>query len=184
MGRTSEVPEEFRFRGRPTTYKGIKMRSRLEASFAQLLDSMGVTWKYEPRCYAGSTGQYLPDFLITENVFYRDAKTFAHFDGLIFVEVKPTCCNGDVEPIFSKMQVIWESEPGAALLVWVADAADLAGSLSLFLPTDPPDESPDWPPWFEAYVHFGPCSACGVATLNRWTWDGPCGVCADRMATA
>lgn len=40
------------------------MRSRLEAGFAQILDAQNyrTEWQYEPRCYADTSGQYLPDF--------------------------------------------------------------------------------------------------------------------------
>lgn len=33
---------------RPTVYKGIKMRSRLEASYAEQLDRDGAHWAYLP----------------------------------------------------------------------------------------------------------------------------------------
>lgn len=61
-------------RARPTTYKGVAMRSRLEAAWAEQFDAWGDPWEYEPRCYASDAGQYLPDFVI---------------DGEVFVEVKP-----------------------------------------------------------------------------------------------
>lgn len=70
---------------RPTTYRGIRMRSRLEAGFAQWLDQLGCTWEYEPECFADETGQYLPDFLV------RDVQLLApvlRYD--LYVEVKPT----------------------------------------------------------------------------------------------
>jgi hypothetical protein len=45
---------------KPTLYNGTLYRSRLEASFADWLDSHGANWKYEP----GPMGEelYLPDF--------------------------------------------------------------------------------------------------------------------------
>jgi hypothetical protein len=48
---------------RATTYRGIEMRSRLEARFAGVLDDLGVAWRYEPRALASRDGQYLPDFV-------------------------------------------------------------------------------------------------------------------------
>lgn len=94
-------------RGRPTVYKGIKMRSRLEASFASALDSLnGVTWTYEPQCFADATGQYLPDFLVD------------HRDGdLDYMEVKPP--TADTGEALRKMHVIRSSEPSANLYVVV-----------------------------------------------------------------
>ena len=72
------------FKPRPTIYKGIKMRSRLEAGFAQWLDEDLFRWQYEPFAVADGTGQYLPDFLI-ENLF------FAGWGRVVraVVEVKP-----------------------------------------------------------------------------------------------
>lgn len=49
-------------KARPTKYRGIQMRSRLEASIAQWLDAEGVDWTYEPEAFASEEGQYLPDF--------------------------------------------------------------------------------------------------------------------------
>lgn len=71
----------YLMRARPTTYKGIEMRSRTEALYAQRLDENGHTWFYEPRAYADGTGQYLPDFqVIQDDVWGADH----------FIEVKPT----------------------------------------------------------------------------------------------
>lgn len=48
-------------RPRPTTYKGVQMRSRLEAGFARWLDHMKTPWTYEPRAFTAIDGwQYLP----------------------------------------------------------------------------------------------------------------------------
>jgi hypothetical protein len=58
----------------PSTYAGVKFRSRLEARWAYYFDLIGLPWKYEPEGYALSAGNYLPDFKC--------------FD--FFVEVKPT----------------------------------------------------------------------------------------------
>ena len=76
---------------RPTTYNGIKMRSRLEAHYAQHLDAFGLSWKYEPGTFADQSGQYLPDFLVTDSSGNR-----------VFVEVKPTDdqARGAVERLF------------------------------------------------------------------------------------
>jgi hypothetical protein len=53
---------------RPTVYRGIQMRSRLEAGFAAWLDRREFTWSYEPRCFAIATSQYLPDFVIPKAI--------------------------------------------------------------------------------------------------------------------
>lgn len=91
---------------RPTTYRGIPMRSRLEATMAALLDSMGFPWRYEPRAFAGLGGQYLPDFEVERPG-----------EGRFYVEVKPTLEKAML--VLPRMQIIWESEPNAHLLVFV-----------------------------------------------------------------
>jgi hypothetical protein len=35
------------FKARPTTYKGVEMRSRLEAGFAMWLDERDLSWTYD-----------------------------------------------------------------------------------------------------------------------------------------
>lgn len=98
------------YTARPTVYRGIKMRSRLEADFARFLDSPEAeifTWQYEPQCFAGLKGQYLPDFKV------NDAS---------YIEVKPAeIARADAEIAIRKMEVIWESEPAACLVLirWV-----------------------------------------------------------------
>lgn len=53
------MPSDRRF-GVPTTYCGVRMRSRLEARWAAMFDSLEWKWSYEPLDLDG----YLPDFLI------------------------------------------------------------------------------------------------------------------------
>ena len=98
---------------RPTTYKGIAMRSRLEARFAAHLDTWdGVSWSYEPRAFGNESGQYLPDFLLT----YPD------IPDQLYVEVKPTLQSAQL--VTARMQIIWDSEPDAWLSVVVPDQND------------------------------------------------------------
>ena len=49
---------------KPTTYGGVQFRSRLEARWAIVFDSLGVGWEYEPRTFRTIEGGYLPDFHI------------------------------------------------------------------------------------------------------------------------
>ena len=48
---------------RPTNYRGTPMRSRLEATYAQVCDQLGIAWSYEPGALASEIGQWLPDFV-------------------------------------------------------------------------------------------------------------------------
>lgn len=100
---------------RPTIYRGVRMRSRLEASFAQLLDEKDLPWQYEPRAYGGRQGQYLPDFEIVLPEAGRS----------VIVEVRPTVDRA--MPAMSQMVIVWESEPLLLMLTtpegptWLAD---------------------------------------------------------------
>lgn len=44
----------------PTMYRGVKMRSRLEARWAAMFDELAWPWLYEPIDLAG----YIPDFIL------------------------------------------------------------------------------------------------------------------------
>lgn len=93
---------EYNIKARPTTYKGIQMRSRLEAQFAQWLDAGAFSWDYEPQCFADETGQYLPDFLVP---------------GVGYIEIKPT--EEHAGDALRRMHVILSSVPTADLQVMV-----------------------------------------------------------------
>lgn len=100
---------------RPTTYKGIRMRSRLEAKVAAVLDKWDVEWLYEPRAYANVKGQYLPDF----QLLAREGRAFDHLN---FMEVRPTL-EGAYRAM-TQMAIIWDSEPDAFLIIHVPDVLD------------------------------------------------------------
>jgi hypothetical protein len=51
----------------PTVYRGTTFRSALEASWAATLDSLAITWEYEPEMITLPSGaRYLPDFRLPE----------------------------------------------------------------------------------------------------------------------
>lgn len=100
---------------RPTTYRGIHMRSRLEAIVAAELDKHGADWSYEPRAYANHQGQYLPDF---ELVGMRGTP----LPRPTFMEVRPTLERAYLA--MSVMAIIWDSEPDALLVIHVPDVVD------------------------------------------------------------
>jgi hypothetical protein len=99
---------------RPTTYNGVKMRSRLEARFAGNLDRLETRWEYEPRAFASGKDQYLPDFLVESGAAYR-----------CYIEVKPFL-GGAAEAIIERMAVISRSEPDAFLAVVTPTLGDFA----------------------------------------------------------
>lgn len=93
---------DYTIKARPTIYRGTQMRSRLEARFAQRCDAIGVRWEYEPVCFAGRAGQYLPDFRLTSG------------DAVVYVDVKPTS-EAAMEVVDGPMRIVWESELDAVL---------------------------------------------------------------------
>jgi hypothetical protein len=86
-----------------TEYRGVLMRSRLEADFARHLDDMGANWTYEPAIYGPRGKGYLPDFQIERP------------DGYHFIEVKPTLA--EVPLAKKRMEIIWNTHPDAVLIV-------------------------------------------------------------------
>lgn len=59
-----------------TQYEGCLFRSRLEARWAVVFDTLGLRWRYEPEGFALPNGQgYLVDFYLV---------------GIGYVEIKPT----------------------------------------------------------------------------------------------
>lgn len=146
---------------RRTTYQGIEMRSRLEAGFAQWLDSIVCRWQYEPQAFAGPDGQYLPDFLLER----MQPPWAANEDELrrAYVEIKPSI-NEVTEPLLKRMKVILESD-GAALLLIAIPAATL-----LFHPGAPRALEPVV--WVRG--EFG-CPAIAWAVQQPWLgnwWEG------------
>ena len=95
---------------RPTTYNGIKMRSRLEATVASHLDRWGYDWRYEPRAFASPDGQYLPDFELWNDLGLRTV-----------VEVKGAMLE-DPYAVLDRMEIVWATEPKALLVLIEAEA--------------------------------------------------------------
>jgi hypothetical protein len=72
----------MRIKAVPTVYRGIRMRSRLEARWAAFFDLCNWRWRYEPYLLPG----WLPDF---------ELKMFGSAFPTVLVEVKPICFFGD-----------------------------------------------------------------------------------------
>lgn len=85
------------------------MRSRLEARLAAHLDHFPGPWEYEPRAFASKRGQYLPDFYLPPN---------EECPRPIYIEAKPTL--DQAYKAMERMQIIWESDPRAGLMIVAA----------------------------------------------------------------
>jgi hypothetical protein len=145
------VTDTSKFKARPTVYKGVKMRSRLEAGFAQWLDGRIINWEYEPCAFGSAGGQYLPDFRLNGlTCLWRGEPV------TVYVEVKPKgwpywaqeSSYEDHEGLLARMAIIWESEPGAELVIAQPGRAVRLGdeddtvSLVTVLDQDPFTEDP------------------------------------------
>lgn len=120
-------------RWRPTTYRGIAMRSRLEATFAANLDRVGISWEYEPRAYAApGMRQWLPDFRLQ----LTSRITVGGLVGdqtIAYVDVKGSLRGRESEGgrqgvrrrrLMTRMSVLWESEPDALLVIAEDEATE------------------------------------------------------------
>ncbi len=180
---------------RQTTYKGMKMRSRLEAAAAALFDRYGLNWEYEPMCFASLAGQYLPDFRVTGLVDCCDDDRCHTEAPSMYVEVKPY--NLVTEEVLHRSEIIWESEPGARLMVMDPHQGCVSVAPFHMGSTDPDH------PWecatLQAECHLiwpdngapvgGPC--CGALHLGHdptalhvplGGWDIPPGVLLRKLA--
>jgi hypothetical protein len=99
---------------RPTTYKGIRMRSRLEADYAAYLDRQDCPWEYEPECFASPEGQWLPDFRGGQDRALIELKPAAYlFDHLGEGEIGPAVKR--IDSYLKRMTIAWASKPDASL---------------------------------------------------------------------
>lgn len=101
---------KYTIKSHPTTYSGVRFRSRLEARWAAFFDLAGWAWEYEPIELAG----WAPDFLVTIPCGHSDC-TPTH---RLYVEVKPytTLEEFDEHPVASMMTnlaVIYDPAPAA-----------------------------------------------------------------------
>lgn len=102
-------------KARRTLYRGVRMRSRLEAFAAGWFDSQHIAWAYEPECFADETGQYLPDFRL-------DIRCCGFDDQRVYVEVKPPgAVTGHLGELLPTMARIWSSDPDAWLAIFSED---------------------------------------------------------------
>lgn len=58
----------------PTTYRGYRTRSRLEARWLRFLDAMEIEYRYEQEGYPLPSGWYLPDLFIPQIRMWGEVK--------------------------------------------------------------------------------------------------------------
>lgn len=148
---------------RPTIYRGIEMRSRLEALWAAHYDREARdptcdlrSWEYEPCCYASLDGQYLPDFRLDYGEYVE------------YVDVKGTL--KAPRALMAKMEIILASEPLVMLQIAVGkpdeEHRSWGGSV---LP-----QTPGWVGWFDHDRLCDPLVPLArLTTLDGELWRGP-----------
>lgn len=116
-------------KARPTVYKGIKMRSRLEAGYAAWLDRHAFNWEYEPCAFTDDSGvQYLPDFRLSGvSVLGRDKPA------TVYVEVKPAGWEDydTYTHLVGRLSTIRRSDPDALVLIETPQDDDLVHAATL-----------------------------------------------------
>lgn len=115
----------------PAEYRGVAMRSQLEADFAKHLDNTGLRdWQYEPQTFRGERDPgYIPDFTVTLN------------GRACYYEVKPTLA--EVRAASHRMEVVWETDPDAILVVVCGEQCKFFTAL----------RGHPWESWVERWAH-------------------------------
>jgi hypothetical protein len=140
---------------KPTTYAGVRFRSRLEARWAAMFDRLSVQWAYEPLDLQGWT----PDFRLTVH-----APVWADDDGLnpspskigettvaVFAEVKPAY-GDDMLGLDCFSRAVRRCRD-----VWVLCLGAGPGEHSIGALCDPPASGPNGVWWVDVHE-----ALCGV----------------------
>ncbi len=130
----------------PTVYRGVRMRSRLEARVAAVFDALGWSWEYEPIELRG----YFPDFLVDVGDPYGDRP--------LLVEVKPYLATS-LEARQAAQKIERSGWPGEAVVIGGATA--LLGQRGHMGPLV-------WSP-AEFVRHTAPAHAGDVYPSAHWT---------------
>ena len=142
----------------PTIYNGIQMRSRLEATWAAVMDHYGIEWLYEPEAFKLSDGtMYLPDFYLPRA-------------NMIF-EVKGLMTDVDMHKIEQ-----WMRDTQRPAAIGYPDGKFSACDFG-FTPSGKvnPDEPEIWD--FDENPHIILCSECGCVSfisIGCMAWRCPC----------
>jgi hypothetical protein len=129
---------------RATTYKGVRMRSRLEADYAAYLDAQGKRWEYEPECFASENGQWLPDFAVEIAGGPCVRLTEVKPAGPLQAQLPNTWAYVEhVDSILKRMTIAWASKPDAFLHLTFWEYGEDAAYLDVY-------SAAQGAPWFAA----------------------------------
>ena len=99
-----------RLRAIPTVYRGVHMRSKLEARTAASMDAYGIEWEYESQGYdLGEGVLYLPDFWCPRIKTFVECKGVMTPDDLRKVDLLARLANG--LPRRGLRPVTWSQDP-------------------------------------------------------------------------
>lgn len=105
-----------------TFYKGFRFRSRLEARWAILFDTIGIPWIYEPEGFVLNNGaMYLPDFYLPDCKQFFEVKGIMTFKDMFkmkaFVDEANVCLTvGYDDFTFETSSLIYNSK--ADIMIW------------------------------------------------------------------
>jgi ribosomal protein L40E len=131
---------------RPATYRGVRMRSLLEADWAATLDAHGIGWEYETELVELPSGaRYLPDFWLP---------------GITTVlEVKGTHLGN-----LPKVREFAASVPGFLVVIgWPPHTRNVAGLWDPYMVFSDAETRPLW---------FTTCLRCGAHQWQRGERSG------------
>ena len=138
----------------PSIYRGVKMRSKSEAKFAEWCDQHELKWAYEPEGFCAGGQSYLPDFYLSE------IRTFVEIKPLIFIK---ECSK--MLPIIASPQMygfcflIVDMHPKMTpLYFWEEWCDECSDGLN------PREDIPDWAGNFA----FNWCSSCKKPIICSW----------------
>lgn len=100
----------------PTTYRGIRMRSQLEARQAARMDLYGWHWEYEPERFYSQDDTYLPDFWVDMGKSVD-----------CYLEIKGAYPD-DMRAVQKRMEIVWRTKPEAFLCILVDETEGLYGA--------------------------------------------------------
>lgn len=151
--------------GIPTTYRGVRFRSRLEAKWAVFFDLVGWPWLYEPMDLHG----YVPDFVL-------------QLHESVLVEVKPALGREDMREAMIKIgRSGWDREAlvvGASPGVLASDQFTSTSVLGLLREVHY-DEGRREDEWSTSSILS--CLKCDRASFlhDLWTWKCRASGCYD-----
>lgn len=176
----------------PTTYQGVRFRSRTEARWAVFFDQLEIPWDYEPEGYQLPSGWYMPDFWLPEHRIFFEVKPRATPEGfgkcceLIMQTGRPVCMSLGQPAIPRYGQSLVECDCQIGHMVPTTEDDDLPVHWNLAVWLEACDEY--WPlssRFWPSPIHLGNEVLVDVDAFQRVTSVYPEGGCsADRVFQA